>query len=141
MALPYIYADFNALNPHADDAIVEMQITGYGTLASLARQKLRFTEGMAMVVYEPMDIECEATAHYDSLLKDPAGRPGAWVVRLNPTNIRESVQSQDNNGEHPCIICGHDFKVSFARGRNYTEHCVSCGASVMEPLAPPYNAT
>jgi hypothetical protein len=140
MPLPYIYADFNALgNVGEGELFAEMDLTGYGTLASLARQRLRLKEGMEFFLFEPNDIECRAVAHFDPTRIDPAGRVGSWVARIpSPVTTRQSEQPEANSNEHPCIVCGSDFADEFAKvGRHYTEECAKCGASVMEPMAPP----
>ena len=138
-----IYADFNALEGAAEGApFAEMEITGYGTLASLARQRVRLIEGMELLLFEPNDIECRAVAHFDAFRRDPAGRIGAWVARIpTPVTVRDSTQAEEPSGEHPCMVCGGNFADQFASfGRNYTETCAYCGASVMAPMAPPDGA-
>jgi len=138
MSPPRIYADFNAIEYLDDErSMAQMALTGYGTLGSLARQGLRLTEGMALLLYEPNDIECEALAHFQSSRRDPAGRMGAWVARLDPRNIRACAHPGESSRQHPCIVCGQDFMAQeSARARDYTESCTACGASIMEPMAP-----
>jgi len=143
MTLPRIYADFNAIE-YIDEKThaAEISLTGYGTLASLARQNLRLSEGMSVLLYEPNDIECEAIAHFDPSRKDPAGRLGEWVACIaDHRAIRSSVHPETSSNEHPCITCGSNFTDQLLDSRNYKEKCVHCGASVMEPMAPPENAT
>ena len=140
MPIPRVYADFNAIEYCGEGShAAEMALTGYGTLASLAGQGIRLTEGMTLLLFEPMDIECEATAHFDVARKDPAARIGAWVGRIaDHRNIRDCTEPSETSRAHPCIVCSHDF---FAHqkiiSRTYTEICACCGASVMAPMAPP----
>ncbi len=84
MHLPLVDADFNAIEYLDDERTkAEMALTGYGTLGSLARQKIQLQEGMALLLFEPNDIECEVTVHFDAERKDPTGRLGAWAGRLH----------------------------------------------------------
>jgi hypothetical protein len=142
VTIPHVYADFNALPGAARRAGVQtvaMEITGYGTLQSLASQGIRLAEGMLLLLYEPNDIQCEAVAHFDKELLDPAGRVGAWVGVLDPSNVKDSAVPEPSSGAHPCISCGFDLSAHLlAHGRKYAEHCPRCGASVMEPMAPPH---
>lgn len=136
MSLPRIYADFNAIEYLTDERpMAQMALTGYGTLGSLARQGLRLAEGMTLLLYEPNDIECEAVVHFQRSRRDPAGRVGAWVARLDHRNIRACTHPGESFGQHPCIVCGRDF-MDHLHTRNYTEICTGCGASIMEPMAP-----
>ena len=138
MHLPKVYADFNAIEYLAEaHSTATIALTGYGTLASLAKQKLRLAEGMKVLVFEPNDIECEAIVHFDLSRRDPAGRAGEWVARIEHKNIRSSVEQGQPGFDFPCIVCGRVFGET---ARNYREVCAGCGASVMEPLAPPTNA-
>jgi ribosomal protein L37AE/L43A len=134
--LPRVYADFNAIEYPPDAPLAEMPLTGYGTLASLARQRLRLSEGMALVLFETNDIECEVTVHFDRSRTDPAGRQGEWVARFDHRLVQDCVRTEEQHVEqHPCIVCGSQ---SFEQmPRNYTEVCSRCGASVMEPMLPP----
>lgn len=138
MSLPRVYADFNAIEYLDDErTMAEMALTGYGTLGSLARQGLRLTEGMALLLYEPNDIECEASVHFQVSRRDPAGRMGEWVARFDPRNVKNCTHSGESSRQHPCIVCGQDFMDQESeRARNYTENCTACGASIMEPMAP-----
>ena len=139
MPLPKVYADFNAIEYlAAEPPLAEIALTGYGTLSSLAAQKLRLSEDLRVLVYEPNDIECEATVHFDRSRHDPAGRSGEWVARIDHTKIRASAEHQTPELDFPCIVCGAIF--SHREGRNYREVCTGCGTSVMEPLMPPKNA-
>jgi ribosomal protein L37AE/L43A len=141
MSLPRVYADFNAIEYLPNSGRAEMRLTGYGTLASLARQRLRLSEGMPLVLFEPDDIECEVTVHFDSERTDPAGRKGEWVARFNHHSVLNCTQKEEASAQpHPCIVCGAQ---SFGqeRSRTYTEVCSVCGASVMEPMLPPNSAT
>ena len=140
MPLPHVYADFNAIEYSSEGTIcAEIALTGYGTLASLARQRLRLVEGMPLLLYEPNDIECEAVAHFDSSRKDPAGRVGEWVARITDhRTIRESKLPEEYSNAHPCIVCGGDFTAQLtSAGRSYNETCIYCGSSVMAPMASP----
>jgi hypothetical protein len=142
MPLLRVYADFNAIEYLDDERTrAEMSLTGYGTLASLARQKLRLHEGMALLLYETNDIECEAEMHFDSSRLDPAGRRGEWIARLDPSNVRASAYGGEGSSAHPCIVCERDLASQSGYGSSYTEKCAGCGASIMVPLAPPKNAT
>ena len=141
MTLPRIYADFNALEGNdPSSGLAPMPLTGYGTLTSLARQGLRLTEGMELVLYEPDDIECKTTVHFDATRKDPADRDGEWVALVNRDLIRDCQVGAEDLSPHPCICCGHDFAATTDRWRDYKETCSNCGASVMEPMAPPKGA-
>ncbi len=141
--VPHIYADFNAIEYSPDGGPeAEIVLTGYGTLASLARQRLRLTEGMKLVLCELNDIECDGIAHFDRTRIDPAGRLGAWVARIDHTLIRESFTEEDWPKTHPCSGCGADLNTLFkGLARSYTEHCPLCSTSVMAPMAPPENVT
>lgn len=145
MTVPVVYADFNAMMKAAKRVglpEVEMAITGYGTLQSLASQGVRLAEGMPLLLFEPNDIQCTATAHFDDRLVDPAGRVGAWVAVLDPSKIHDSQLSAPSDVSHPCISCGFEFtKYLQVHCRHYEEHCPECGASIMEPMAPPRRET
>lgn len=135
MSLPQVYADFNAIERAADDhALVPLPLTGYGTLSSLATQGLRLSEGLEVLLYEPEDIECEAVVHFDSSRKGPAGHTGEWVALVLPSSIRKCAITQSPPQDFPCLICGALFD---QKVRSYREVCSNCGASVMEPMAPP----
>jgi hypothetical protein len=141
MPLPYVYADFNAINAmeyQGKGRLAEMPLTGYGTLQSLANQKLRLAEDMPVVLYEPNDIEVNAVVHFDRTRIDPAGRVGEWVGRFDPEAIRESGRGEMDFDHHLCYGCRNDLK-PFLRtvGQRYIEVCPTCGTSVMAPLAPP----
>ena len=143
MPLPYVYADFNAIEYLDNErSKAEMALTGYGTLSSLARQNLQLQEGMALVLFEPNNIECEVTVHFDCVRRDPAGRLGEWVARFDPQTVRDSVQPIEASGAHPCMACGQDFLAQQPTfPRNYMEFCSHCGVSVMAPMAAPKRAT
>jgi hypothetical protein len=141
MPLPRVYADFNAIESRPGESAAEMSLTGFGTLASLARQRLRLSEGMPVVLFEPNDIECEATVHFDTSRTVPAGRQGEWIARFDHRMVRDLPQTGEELPEdHPCIVCGKPFFGQEVH-RTYTDNCVNCGASVMEPMLPPNCAT
>jgi hypothetical protein len=139
MPAPRVYADFNAIEYLASDrSAALLNLTGYGTLASLSLQKLRLTEGLSLVLYEPDDIEADATVHFDESRLDPIGRSGSWVARLDARKIRSCVGGETLGREHPCFGCGKDLSDHFLSvGRYYDESCPQCGASVMAPLSRP----
>jgi hypothetical protein len=137
MSLPRVYADFNAIEYPPGKPLAEMPLTGFGTLASLAMQRIRLAEGMAVVLFEPNDIECEATVHFDASRVDPAGRQGEWVARFDHRLVRDTPQTSEAlPEEHPCIVCSKPF-FGQELARDYTAVCGNCGASVMEPMLPP----
>jgi ribosomal protein L37AE/L43A len=139
MPPPRVYADFNAIEYTPDKPFAEMPLTGFGTLASLARQRLRLFEGMRLILFESNDIECEATAHFDRSRIDPAGRQGEWIARFDHRLIRDLPNIGETlPKQHPCIVCGQPFYgQERGRGRTYTDRCSNCGASVMEPMLAP----
>ena len=71
MILPRIYADFNSIENSEGGSTSTLRLTGYGTIRSLSNQKLQLFEGMALVVFEPNDIEADGIAHYDPQTKGP----------------------------------------------------------------------
>jgi ribosomal protein L37AE/L43A len=141
MPLPRVYADFNATEHPPGASFAEMPLTGFGTLGSLARQGVRLSEGMSLLLFEPNDIECEATVHFDWSRTDPAGRKGEWVARFDHRSVQDVENTIESVSlEHPCIVCRKPF-FGHRQRRAYTEVCINCGASVMEPMLPPTIAT
>ena len=139
--LPRVYADFNPIEYPLGSDFAEMPLTGFGTLSSLARQRLRLLEGMEVLLFEPNDIECKATVHFDRSRIDPAGRQGEWVARFDPSSIQTLPLMEESYAcEHPCIVCDKPF-FGEVRSRTYKDTCVNCGASVMEPMLPPDSET
>lgn len=143
MSAPRIYADFNSIEYlNADHSSATVGLTGYGTLASLSKLKLRLTEGMALLLYEPNDIEVQGSAHFDRERKDPAGRSGEWIAFIDPREIKDCAQGEPAHFEHDCFGCGRNLLPHLkAVGQRYSEFCPHCGTSVMAPLASPEDAT
>ena len=137
-----VYADFNAIEYPADgSSYARLPLTGYGTLASLAAQKLRLIEGLELVLYEPNDVECTATVHFDSARLGPAGNVGEWVAVIQDNNFRDSEICSGQDFQHLCYGCGIDLEKNQPVGwRSYRELCGRCGTPVMAPLAAPTGA-
>ena len=136
---PRIYADFNAIEYPADGTCYALlPLTGYGTLASLSKLRLRLTEGQALVLFEPNDIECDAAAHFDEARLDPVGTLGEWVALIPKNEFRPAVGDEELSPQHPCSGCGVDLSRQVPLGwRTYKEACNACGTLVMAPLLPP----
>jgi hypothetical protein len=137
-----VYADFNAIE-HQDvtEGYSLLPLTGYGTLASLSRQKLRLTERQQLVLFEPNDVECDATVYYAKERAGPAGILGEWVAQIKKNAFRDCTGDEELSLEHPCFGCGLDLETHQpAHWRSYHEICAKCGTPVMAPLAPPPSA-
>ncbi len=134
-----VYADFNAIEHHeATPEYSLLPLTGYGTLASLSKQKIRLTEGQELVLFEPNDVECDATVNYDKDRAGPAGIVGEWVAKIQKKSFRDCFGDEDLRLEHPCFGCGLDLETHQPNHwRSYFEVCAKCGTPVMAPLAPP----
>lgn len=137
-----MYADFNGLRPYASSEFdSRVSLTGYGSLRSLAAQKLQLVDGMRMIIFEPNDVEADGIASFDSSEVDPAGRRGEWFVLVNENEIRRSNRAEPTDQTHRCFECGADLdEMLKANGRKYTEKCPECSTSIMAPLKPPTNA-
>jgi len=137
---PRVYADFNAIE-HQDAGYSRLPLTGYGTLASLSKQQIRLVEGQELVLYEPSDVECDATVYYDKSSAGPAGIVGEWFARIPRGAFRDCTGDEELTLEHPCSGCGLDLeKNQPVHWRSYHEVCATCGTPVMAPLAPPPSA-
>ena len=137
---PRVYADFNAIE-HQEAGYSLLPLTGYGTLASLSKQQIRLLEGQELVLFEPNDVECSATVHYEKNRIGPAGIMGEWVARIPSDAFRDSTGDEPLTLEHPCSGCGLDLeKNQPVHWRTYHEFCARCGTPVMAPLAPPPSA-
>lgn len=137
MTLPRIYADFNSIEHHSENEAT-LDLTGYGSLASLSREKIQLREGIKLLLCEPDDIEVEGTTFFDTSHKDPAGRTGRWLVRINPKLIRDSQYTETNPESHPCFTCRKELSDYLKGvGQRYNEFCPYCGTSIILPLAPP----
>ena len=136
---PRIYADFNAIEyPTDGSSYALLPLTGYGTLASLSRHGLRLTEGQPLILFEPNDIECDATAHFEQTRADPVGTLGEWVALISKNEFRNIVGDEELSLQHPCFGCGVDLNNQEPPGwRSYKEVCNVCGTPVMAPLLPP----
>jgi len=135
-----LYADFNAIEPQ-DDGYSLLPLTGYGTLASLSKQRIQLVEGQELVLFEPNDVECSATVYYDMDRLGPAGIMGEWVARIPKNGFRTCTGTEELTIEHPCSGCGLDLeKNQPIHWRSYHEVCAKCGTPVMAPLAPPRSA-
>lgn len=141
MNVPRLYADFNALPsslPLPGTSKVRMEITGLGTIRSLARQGLRLRDGMAVLLFEPGDIQCLATVYFDPSIADPSGKAGAWIAELDPSEIEDSSLPEEPDGGYPCSSCGYDLDAFISsEGFNYAQSCPHCGASLMAPMEKP----
>jgi len=136
--LPCVYADFNGgefVGGNPMDYV--LRLTGYGTLASLARQGIRLVEGMRILFFEPNDIEAIGVVFFDRTRRDPAGREGEWVARIE-SEVRDTSLGEMDSRAHPCFRCRQDLRPHLSIvGQQYRESCPSCSASVMAPMAPP----
>ena len=104
MKLPFVYADFNSLEPSLTGSYdSRIDLVGYGSLKSLSRQKIQISEGMRLIVYEPNDIKAEGIVHFDRTESDPAGRDGKWFVLLNKDEIKDSNQ-EDAPDKTICVL-------------------------------------
>jgi hypothetical protein len=142
MQIPRAYADFNGIEYDTyNQPSAAIDLTGYGTIASLANQKIRLKEGMVLVLCEPNDIEVKGTAYFDHTLIDPAGRMGKWMARINAKEIKDCEPSEPMHHQHFCSSCEQDLIPHLKEaGQLYKEFCPRCGTSVMAPLAPPEDA-
>ncbi len=52
------------------------------------RRPCGLEEGMSLILFEPNDFECNATAHFDQSRADPDGLRGAWVARFDRHAVR-----------------------------------------------------
>ncbi len=140
---PRVYADFNGIEYSQDqESLDSLEITGYGTLASLSRQKIQLKEGMELTLVTPNDIECEVIVKFNEKVSCPSGAMGAWVAYFNHNNIRDCVDVECEDFSHPCFNCGLELESHFKLvGRHYKESCPACGVSIMAPMAKPKRAT
>jgi hypothetical protein len=140
---PRVYADFNRIEYSKDSESPDsLKITGYGTLASLSRQKIQLEEGMELTLITPNDIECEVIVKFNEKIFCPSGAMGAWVAYFNHNDIRDCIGLEVEEFGHPCFNCGVNLEPHFKLvGRSYKESCPICGVNVMAPMAKPEKAS
>jgi|SRR3954469_20833745 len=137
--IPRVYADFNGIEYSQNlEGLDSLKITGYGTLASLSRQKIKLKEGMELTLITPNDIECEVFVMFDEKVSCPSGASGAWVAYFKHKNVKDCVDLEAEDFSHPCFNCGVNLEPHFKLvGRLYKESCPICGVSIMAPMAKP----
>lgn len=132
-----IYADFNGLEDcpavHGDSCL---DLTAYGTLASLSLHRLRLRVGQHLMLCDPDGLQVTAEICFDPtrVSKQSSG----WLGRFRRSDIKVCPALEHDLSVHPFFKCRHNLKPYLDQaGRQFNENCPHCGTPVMFPLLPP----
>ena len=132
-----IYADFNGIKTCSDDTtFVCVDLTSYGTLASLNAYRIILTEGLNLDIADPDGLTVTATAYFDKtkISKTCSG----WFARFKRDEVMESHEIRIDFSIHLCFTCRKNLKKYLAKvGRQYKEICPFYGTPIMLSLADP----
>jgi hypothetical protein len=132
-----IYADFNGLEDCSPaDGYVCLDLTGYGTLASLSLQQLRLRVGQHLTLCDPDGLQVAAEIAFDATRVSE--RCSGWFGRFKRSDIKVGPSLEHNYSVHTCFKCRRNLKPYLGQvGQNFNEICPHCGTPVMFPLLPP----
>lgn len=131
-----IYADFNGVELCGSDSnILHLDLTGYGTLASLSLNQIRLKEGQLLEFADPDGLSVCATVFFDE--KRVSNNCSGWFAMFHKADISESGNLEHDFCSHLCFKCRKNIKPYLDMvGRQFNEICPFCGTSVMHPLSP-----
>lgn len=137
-----VYADFNGIESSSeDDGLCHLDLTGYGTLASLSLQQIRLYEGMPLTLFDPDGLEVKAIAFYDARKVGENINSSGWFAKFQRGLIKECVPTLHDYDKHLCFKCRRDLKQYLREvGQEYKEKCPHCKTSIMFSLLPPARA-
>ena len=132
-----IYADFNGMalcSQSTDDYCLDL--TGYGTLASLSSSGIKLSRGLVLAFSDPDGLTVVAPVDFDE--QRVSTRSSGWYAKFKKTEVREEESLVHDYNKHQCFSCLKDIKTYLDEvGRQFREFCPHCGTSVMCPLLPP----
>lgn len=136
-SIPKIYADFNNIEDFENDSFCYLNLTGYGTLASLSNNQIRLMEGMKFHFYD--DCGTAVIAHvffYRNLVNNYCS---GWFAKFRKEDIFYEPVVEHNFSIHLCSRCRRNIYLDLDHtiGREYKGACTHCGELVMSPLFPP----
>lgn len=128
-----IYADFNGLEHSATSPDeVHLDLTGYGTLASLSQHQLRLRVGQRLTLCDADGLHVVAEIGFD-----PSRRSG-WFAKFQQRDIREGTPLEHDYATHMCFKCRLNLKPHLDKvGWQFKESRPHCGTSVMYLLMAP----
>lgn len=132
-----IYADFNGIEEYDSDSnMLCLNLTGYGTLASLSTCQIVLQEGLLLELADPDGLSIKAMVFFDKerISKNSSG----WFARFPKEDMSEGKELDHDYDTHLCFKCRKNIKPYLDEvGRQFSEVCPFCGTSVMYPLSPP----
>ena len=132
-----IYVDFNGMescSPTTNEWCLDL--TGYGTLASLSNHGIRLARGMVLTFADPDGLTVNAPVEFDEHRVSKAS--SGWYAKFKKTDLRNENPIEHDYNLHQCAGCRQNIKPFLDQvGRQYSENCPNCGTSVMFPLSPP----
>ena len=134
-----IYADFNGIDQKDDSSgECDMDLTGYGTLASLSTQQIKLREGMILQFFDDDGTTVKGTVYFDP--KKITYNCSGWFARFHDDDISYDGPQEFDFQMHLCFSCRHNIKKYIESvGQNFTGTCPHCGTPIMYPLLPPEN--
>lgn len=131
-----IYADFNGLEkcPSSDED--RLDLTGYGTLASLSYFQVRLRVGLRLMLCDPDGLQVIGDIEFDPLRQ--SSNCSGWFARFKRGDIQECEPLEHDYSSHLCFKCRLNLEPYLNKvGHQFNEICPNCGTSVMFPLLPP----
>lgn len=134
-----IYADFNGSeNSPASPDEVHLDLTGYGTLASLSLHQVRLRVGQHLMLCDPDGLQAMGEIGFDPSQR--VSRRSGWFAKFRRRDIHEGTPLEHDYAVHLCFKCRLNLKPHLDKvGRQFNESCPHCGTPVMFPLLPPAN--
>jgi hypothetical protein len=132
-----IYADFNGIERDSGGSSrARIDMTGYGTLASLSLHRIRLETGECLTLADPDGLRVRAEMIFDK--SRIADRCSGWFGSFDESAMEQASSLDQEYNSHLCFKCRNNlFEYLNRVGRAYREYCPTCGTPVMFPLLPP----
>lgn len=132
-----IYADFNGTEPcSAGDEKLCLDLTGFGTLASLSRHSVKLRRGLSLTFADSDGLTVTAPVEFDP--RRVGRRSAGWIAIFRKKDLRDEEPVDHDFNSHICFNCRNDIKEHLrAVGQQFSARCPYCGTPVIYPLEPP----
>lgn len=132
-----IYTDFNSVEEYDSDSnMLCLNLTGYGTLASLSARQIVLEEGQFLELIDLDGLSVRAMVFFDRERKSK--NSSGWFAKFPKKDMLEGEELDHDYDTHLCFKCRENIKSYLDEvGRQFSEACPFCGTSVMYPMPSP----